>query len=211
MKALIVLQFFNDSRRFGNITSIDVNNPLKLLIFYKDFSNILILDRFLNIRNSIDLRTQNLLQVSCIATSYDNNIWLFDEVENKLKKIDDAGNVLLETVDFRLLFDNNFLPQDIIDADGKLYLYNKQKGLVVFDYYGAFKNKYAILGLYNVQVVNNEFTGFNEDGLQQYNLGLLKSSTKKSFFITNSLAKKNLKHQHLYALSKNGLDIYSIR
>src|SRR4051812_27443343 len=47
---------FNDTRRYGNIYSLDVTNPLKILVYYKDFTTILSLDRFLTIRNTIDLR-----------------------------------------------------------------------------------------------------------------------------------------------------------
>lgn len=201
---------FNDSRRFGNITNIDVKNPLKILVFYKDFSTITILDRFFNIINTIDLRKQNLLQASCIATSYDNNIWLFDEVESKLKKIDDAGNVLLETADFRLLFNNDFVPQTIIDADGKLYLYHQQKGLVTFDYYGAIKNKYALVGLHNVQLADGKFVGFNKQELHRYDFAKLTSSVVKLNNIDTALAKIIL-HQNLYTLTKNNLIVYGFK
>ena len=97
---------FNDTRRFGTLTSIDVSNPLKILLFYKDFSTVLVLDRFLNNINVIDLRKQGILQISSIATSYDNKIWCFDEIDNKLKKIDDNGDIVFESTDFRMLFDN---------------------------------------------------------------------------------------------------------
>src|SRR5690242_8036125 len=66
---------FNDVKKFGRATYIDVSNPLRLLLYYKDFSTIVVLDRFLNVRNSIDLRKQNIFQVKAIALAYDNNIW----------------------------------------------------------------------------------------------------------------------------------------
>src|SRR5882672_5628227 len=47
---------FNDIKKFGDATFIDVSNPLKVLLYYKDFATIVVLDRYLNIRNSIDLR-----------------------------------------------------------------------------------------------------------------------------------------------------------
>src|SRR6478609_378459 len=92
---------FNNVKKFGKISTIDVSNPLKVLLYYKDFSTIVVLDRLLAIRNTIDLRQQNIFQVNAIGQSYDNNIWLYDEGDSKLKKIDDNGKVLLETADFR--------------------------------------------------------------------------------------------------------------
>jgi hypothetical protein len=85
---------FNDVKRFGQATLIDVSNPLKVLLFYKDFATVVVLDRFLNVVNSIDLRKQNILQAKAIAQSYDNKIWVFDELESKLKKVEEDGKIL---------------------------------------------------------------------------------------------------------------------
>ena len=84
---------FNDVKKFGQLSYIDVSNPLKPLIYYRDFATIVVLDRFLNIRNTIDLRKQNIFSVKAIGQSYDNKIWLYDEQDNKLKKIDEDGKV----------------------------------------------------------------------------------------------------------------------
>ena len=99
---------FNNVRKFGKVSTIDVSNPLKVLLYYKDFTTIVILDRLLSIRNIIDLRKQNIFQVNAIGQSYDNNIWVYDEGNSKLKKIDDQGKTLLETTDFRQLFDHDY-------------------------------------------------------------------------------------------------------
>src|SRR6267142_1538777 len=56
------LAVFNDVRRYGQIASIDVSNPLKILVYYREFTTIIELDRFLNIINTIDLRKLNILQ-----------------------------------------------------------------------------------------------------------------------------------------------------
>ncbi|MEO7768060.1 MAG: hypothetical protein ABIS01_11565, partial [Ferruginibacter sp.] len=70
---------FNNVRKYGKLFSIDATNPLKLLLYYKNFATIVVLDRFLNVRNTINLGKKNIFKVKTIATSYDNNIWLFDE------------------------------------------------------------------------------------------------------------------------------------
>src|SRR5919112_2019992 len=45
----------NDVRRYGKISSIDVTNPLKILVYYKEFARLVVLDRLLNVRSTIDL------------------------------------------------------------------------------------------------------------------------------------------------------------
>ena len=53
---------FNDVKKFGKATLVDVSNPLKVVLYYKDFATVVMLDRFLNVLNTIDLRKQNIFQ-----------------------------------------------------------------------------------------------------------------------------------------------------
>jgi hypothetical protein len=205
------LAVFNDTRRFGNINLVDVSNPLKILVFYKAFLTIVVLDRFLNNVNTIDLRKQNLLQVSCIATSNDNKIWLFDELENKLIKIDDLGNKLMESTDFRMLFDSSFIPEKIIDDNGKLYCYNKQFGLVAFDYYGGLKHKYSIKYLQNLQIQNETLVGFNKETLSVFELNLFKQQEIKIKVNQAQILKRIIQNNKLFVLTENELNIYNIK
>lgn len=147
---------FNDVRRNGKIFSIDASNPLKVLVFYKDFGTIVILDRFLNVRNTIDLRQQGMLQVTAICQSYDNNIWLYDELDNTIKKIDDQGKLLATSADFRMLFDAVPHPNTMYDRDGLLYLYDNKSGLLIFDYYGGLKNNITLPGIIDFQVLDKK-------------------------------------------------------
>ena len=151
----------NALRKYGDITFVDVSNPLKIIVFYKDYSTIIVLDRFLSNQNTIDLRRYGIFQAQAVAQSYDNNYWVFDAVENKLKKIDDNGNILLQTPDFRTIFDEAFLPEKIIDNDGFVYLYDKKTGWLIFDYYGAYKQSIHQPGLKNVQVIKKDLYGFD--------------------------------------------------
>src|SRR5882724_3734982 len=146
------IAIFNDVKKFGQAALVDASNPLKVLLYYKDFSTIVVLDRFLNIRNSIDLRKQNIFQVKAIGQSYDNKIWIYDELENKLKKIDEDGKLLLETPDFRLLLGQAPSPQKIFDEDKFVYIYDSLQGIFVFDYFGTFKNNIMISRWNNFKV-----------------------------------------------------------
>jgi hypothetical protein len=143
---------FNGIRNYGKLQAIDITNPLRPLLFYKDFSTIVILDRFLASRSSIDLRQHNILQPTAIGLSYDNNIWVFDQYDNKLKKIDEAGNSLLETPDFRQLFNQTLSPQRIINNNGLVYLADSAQGIFVFDNYGTFKRKIPLKNWSNIDV-----------------------------------------------------------
>jgi hypothetical protein len=168
-----------------------------------------VLDRFLKVINTIDLRRHGILQASAVALSYDNNYWVFDAVENKLKKMDDNGNILLSTPDFRTIFNESFLPETIIDNDGFVYLYNKNQGCLMFDYYGAFKQKLSITGLNFIEVVKNNLYGFDSSHLHQYNT---KTFNEISYQLNlNNTSKLQTASNTLFALKQDGMHVYSIK
>ncbi|MFT3703575.1 MAG: hypothetical protein QM802_14525 [Agriterribacter sp.] len=167
------LNVFNDVRRYGAVYSMDVTNPLKMLLYYKSFSTAVMLDRFLNRINTIDFRKTDIFQAKAIAPSYDNNVWVFDEQSAKLKKIGDDGKLISETIDLRQVLDVLPSPDKIIDRDGYVYLYDENKGMYIFDYYGVFKNALPITGIKDVQVINKTILGRKENKFVKYTLGTL--------------------------------------
>jgi hypothetical protein len=160
---------FNGIRNFGKLNTIDVSNPLKPLLFYKDLSNVVVLDRFLANRASLNLRQFNILQPSAIGLSYDNNIWVFDQYDNKLKKIDEAGNILLQTDDFRQLFNTSFAPQKIMNDNGFVYLADSTNGIFVFDNYGTFKRKILLKNWSTIDVWNGKVVRLSNNAIIVYN------------------------------------------
>ncbi len=165
------LNVFNDVRRYGAVSSIDVTNPLKILLYYKDFSTVLMLDRFLNQLNTMDLRKAGIFQAKAVGLSYDNNLWVYDEQAAKLKKIDDEGKVIMETTDLRQVLTVMPSPDRLIDRDGFVYLYDKANGLYVFDYYGMLKNELPITGIEHVQVIGTTIVGISKGNFIRYALG----------------------------------------
>ncbi len=205
------LAVFNDVKRYGNVFSVDVTNPLKILLYYKNFATVVVLDRFLNIRNSINFRKKNIFSVQSITTSYDNNIWLFDEQEYKLKKIDEEGKLLQETTDLRMLFDSVPAPTQITDKENFVYLYDPEKGFYVFDYYGSFKNRLPFLHWTSVAVSEKNMYGFSNNKLYSYELN---SFTLKEYklpvFFKGYTAIKAINGK-VYLLKEDGIYIYQVR
>jgi hypothetical protein len=202
---------FNNMTKFGKVTSMDASNPLKILLYYKDFATIVVLDRFLAVRNTINLRKQNIFQVNAISQSYDNNIWLYDEGDSKLKKIDEQGKLLQETSDFRLLFGQAPSVKNIFDQDGFVYLYDPLQSVFVFDYYGGLKNKILITGWNDFKVAGKFIYGVNQDTLHRYEINSYRVDEQKLPPYLKGLRKIGFTSSRLYALKKNELEIYSFR
>lgn len=201
---------FNNVLRYGKIYSVDVTNPLKVLVYYKDFSTIVILDRFLATRATVDLRKLGITQVKAISQSYDSNIWLYDEGEGKIKKIDENNNVLLESSDLRLVFDDSLSPIKIIDNNGQLYLYDNRLGWLVFDYYTAFKKRLPFPGWQDISVNDNQLMGRKVShffSASQNDIDFHSLPTNLSF--TDAI-KTEWQQKKLYVLGKEGIIVYNI-
>ena len=148
--------------------------------------------------------------MGAVAQSYDNNYWIFDALENKLKKIDDNGKTLLQTPDFRLLFDEVIVPSAIIDEGGLLYMYSKNKGWLLFDYYGTYKKLVDMPGWGDVQARNKVLYGRDSLFLYAYDTNDF-SADKITLDKNIQGVKKLLQKQHrIYVLNNSGLSIYNV-
>jgi hypothetical protein len=202
---------FNEVTKYGKLAYVDAGNPWKTILFYENFSTIVLLDKYLNVVTAINLRKQNIFRVRAVTSSYDNNIWLFDEQDNKLKKIDDNGNLLAETIDFRLLFDSAPDPVKIIDRDGFVYLYDPQKGVYIFDYYGSFKSKLTFLNWTDMEVFSKNIYGFDKENIYKYTPPLPDVITYKlPIELQNNTAIK-ISNRLIYVLKNQKLEIFSFQ
>ena len=201
---------FNNTLRYGKIWSLDIANPLKILVYYKDFSTILILDRFLATRTIIDLRRLGITQVKAVAQSYDSNIWLYDEGEGKIKKIDENNNVLLESADLRLVFDEGLSPTKIIDNNGQLYLYDNRLGWLIFDYYMAFKKQLLFANWKDVGAGDNLLIGRDVVHFFYASQNDIDFHSLRSNIPFTDIIKMERQQDKMYLLMKDGLTIYNI-
>lgn len=202
---------YNDIKRFGTLSYIDASNPFKLLLFYKDYRYLVTLDQLLTFRNSISLRSKNFFNVKAVATSYDNNYWIFDERDFKLKKMDDAGQVISESGDLRMITEEPPSPQTLIESDNQLYLYDENKGVYLFDYYGSMKNKIPFLKWKNVSVHNNKLIGFEGDKLYSYELNSLNLKEYLLPQFINGYKSIKISGNRLFVLNEEGIFIYQIQ
>ena len=201
---------YNNIVQYGIPDFIDVSNPFKILVYYRRFSTIVTLDRLLNVRNQINLKTKNIFSANVVATSYDNNIWLYDEQATKLKKMNDQFDLLLESIDFNLLSFRIPKPALIINTEKDVYLYDENEGLFIFDSYANYKNHLAFLHWNNITINNNIIYGFNKNSLFTYSL---ESLTLKEYRLPSNISNFNsirAANGRLYLLKKEGIQIYKI-
>jgi hypothetical protein len=155
--------------KYGKIGMIDVSNPMKMMLFYSDFMTVVILDKFLvpiNTYNFFDLGYQN---VSAVASSTDGRIWFYDNIDFKLKKLDEAGKIFRESQQLNLVLEQTPNPNYMIERDNKVYLNDSAIGVMVFDIFGSYEKTIPIKGLKKFQILQDQIVYFENGTLSSYN------------------------------------------
>lgn len=69
----------------GKITHIDFQNPLQIVIFYKNFNTVVLLDNQLNELKRIDFNLNpELIQLEAVGLSAQNQLWIYDGITNRI-------------------------------------------------------------------------------------------------------------------------------
>ena len=69
----------------GKITNIDFQNPLQIIVFYKDFNTVVLLDNQLNELKRIDFNLNpELIQLEAVGLSAQNQLWIYDGITNRI-------------------------------------------------------------------------------------------------------------------------------
>ena len=132
-------------------------------------------------------------------------------MNHKLKKIDEEGNLLLETPDFRQLFDTAPAPQKIFDQDQYVYLYDSAQAVFIFDYYGSLKNKILVTNWQNFKVAGKYIFGSKDGKLFRYGIQNFRMDEWKMPETFVSARTFNFTSSRLYVLKKGLIEIYSFR
>ena len=115
----------------GDLSAVDVTNPHKIMLFYKDFQQIIILDNTLSEMSNIRLSPQWLI----IAAGYanDGNFWLFDITTMKFLKIDNKGNVINESLTAKEITSDSISGSKVYDRDNYMYVVLRDKKIMLYD------------------------------------------------------------------------------
>ncbi len=193
----------------GPLYSIDASNPFKTLVFYKQQQLIQTLDNNLGNIGAIQLRKYNLLNITAIARASDNNIWLYDALEMNIKKINEAGKVILNGPDIFQL--TRHIPQITFlkEENHKLFLCDSTSGVLVFDEYLNFERTFMLPGIRDFQIINQSLINLQDDTLKEINL-TTKQITKDSIYTTRGFLSAYVYRKFLITKEQNGVSLYRI-
>ena len=147
------LQYNYSNKSYGSITTIDVNDPMKILVFYKDFPEIVLLDNTLSQNgNPFSPSDAGYSLATLACTSHDNAIWLYDAQNFQLIRLDVTLNTTQKTGNLAQAIGIQLNPDYLMEYNNYVYLNDSAQGILVFDSYGTYYKTIPITGLNNFQV-----------------------------------------------------------
>lgn len=200
---------FYRNNQNGNIEAIDAINPLRLILYYPDYTKVEILDRMLSLKNEINLSQMGLAHPPAVASSADGNLWVYDQFNARLRKIDDQLTEIGQSNDLRQQIQVVPQPSFMVERERKVYVCDTTEGILVFDQYGSYINTLSIFGVKYLQVYGTQLVYRREDSLFSYNLQSLRTNTiilpKNGTVINAAIARHNL-----YVLYNDRLVLYRL-
>jgi hypothetical protein len=151
----------------GNIESIDIQNPFKILVFYKDFNSVVFLDNKLNeLSTRIDFTQETLFHnVLFVSHSSENNIWLFAD-DNKLHLYDFQNRFEKLQTQPITFYQPNFNCSQLISSYQDAFVVGNL-GIIQFNQYGNFIHFFNLENVSSVHIYKEGFT-YVKDGAMFY-------------------------------------------
>lgn len=194
----------------GDITNVDVTNPLRVMLYYARFAKLTILDRMLAPKNELNLRKLNQLNINVIAISAEGNLWVYDQFSATLNKLDMELNYMIRGNDLRQQLSELPTPVYLIERDRRVYMADTAQGILVFDQYGSYVNTLSIPGVKNLQVVGSQLIYQKESTLIAYDFKRIEETKIPIPQIENtSIVQAAFCRNVLYVLYNDRLVLYS--
>lgn len=154
----------------GNLGFIDATNPLRLLLYYRSFNKIQLLDRQLALKSEVDLRSLRIYSPTAVATASDGNLWVYDPVNARILKLDETGHQVSESMDLRQQL--SFVPKAafLIERNRRLYLSDTVWGILVFDQFATYITILPFRGISTFQAFDQQLVFARGDTLHSYDM-----------------------------------------
>ncbi len=165
----------------GNLAALDVSNPHKILLFYKEQQIIVLLDNSLSEIGTINLDNKSFFSAAGIAN--DGNIWLYDSYLYKLKKIDKSGQIIEESFPVGSINPEDIIDAKIIDRDNYVIIADKNKGILLFNNLGYFEKSLNVKNVSKPTIIKDKLYYYNpkENCFVSMQLNLFSEKNKLCF------------------------------
>lgn len=198
-----------DNNRLGIIGWIDVSNPFMVLVFYPQYQSLIILDNNMAESGQLNFTSIGFGNVRTAGISDDNNIWILDEGNRKVNKINTAGKIIVEGVPYFGFDIDASKPIHIQQKSNFVYISQADHKVQVFDIFGKWVKSIDLEGMKSIIYINQMIWYKSSSEIVEYHLDKFNMDAPKT------LALKEMKsvtydviRQRFYALNPDNKIYY---
>ena len=162
---------FSD-RLFGQISSVDVSDPFRILIFNKDFNKILFLDKNLTeIISPVFLDNLGFYNIAAVCQSNNSGFWIFDQNLDQLVYLDQTLNITKKSSQFSSILKKEIEITHVfmLEKNDYIYLGISGEGVLLFDSYGTYIKTFPIEEIKSFQIIDETIIYSSNEKLIFYN------------------------------------------
>jgi hypothetical protein len=165
--------------KLGRITSVDATNPLKILLYYRDFQQIVYIDDQLTANaESISLEELGYEQTDLVCAGANNSFWIYNKQNNELIRFDELSKRVAATGNLKQILRTEISPNYMIERNNFLYLNSPETGVYVFDIFGTFSKVISLKNLKAYQVYDDIIYYQKDSSFCSYNFKYFEEACK---------------------------------
>lgn len=191
--------------------SIEAWRTMNLFVFYKELQQVRLLDRFLASSSTFELNLEEIGFSRVATISQDNMIWLFDEINFRLKKYNPITSKLINETPLDLVLDpKDFNITSIREYQNLLFISDQNQGILLFDNLGNYKKTIPASGITYFNFLEEELYYTKDNTLFFINIYTLKERSI-TLPIKNSIIFVLVTEKKIITFEKNKFYILNIR
>ena len=123
--------------QYGTSAQLDLTNPLVPFMFFQDQGVLVFFDNNLNVlEDPIFLNEKFQGQITCVAGSKGDALWLYDANSSTLIRTNRKFEVLSQSANLSYLTKSTLQPKQIIENGQRVYFIDAEKGISTFSLFG---------------------------------------------------------------------------
>ena len=191
----------------GNISFADISDPLRIMLYYSEFNQVVWLDNFFQeLRSPVRLDDLGIDQAILLCSSNLGGFWVFDQLKNQLQYFDKNLKKINESISLNPVT-GEMKPLAMIEKNRMVYLYFPGQGILTFDQFGTYSRTLPVFPDNYFQVTDKSIYYLQDSSFIRYNLTTFKEE-KLILPDTTALQAVQIQSEYLYIKKKDGVFIY---
>jgi hypothetical protein len=159
------------NKNFGNISFVDASNMLKILVFYKDFLQVVLLDNTLSLNGEpVSLEQIGYVQGQLACTSHNSGMWIYDQQNFEIVRLDQNLIQTQKTGNLTAMLNTDLQPNFLLEYNNRVYLNNPSSGVLIFDVYGTYYKTLPVQTSLRFQPLGDWVYFFSGKNVKAYNI-----------------------------------------